>query len=367
MIIIHQHELGWKKTEKLSGLFEKRTLPKVKSQLLDGTKKFYQNIGNSFSGESFTRKTPTEYEQEIWKHYGNIALIQQIENTGSILLNKLLLQSSSEVKEIMKNNVSKNKVPVEILKISSSIDFTIQNKIWNFPEEKLDRLKLSYNPSYEDVYGALLQLYYVYSWKDTETGRGKIFSPKNQDDYVYKKILSYYAVIMIHWMNSKPLSLIISQSINYYITENKEIYNKQSQESLGFFKENNQLHINTLINNILNDIDYILRFRIMRYFDNHYRILEAKLGKEQAGANWANFLEYGSTTKEIIELQNLGFPRNLASMLFKDFYSFLKRNLNGEVVEVEFLEILPAIYGNKKYQELADFYEQYYKLSEGAN
>jgi hypothetical protein len=43
------------------------------------------------------------------------------------------------------------------------------------------------------------------------------------------------------------------------------------------------------------------------------------LGEENAGANWASFLEYGTQNSIVISLQNYGLSRHSANFLFNNF------------------------------------------------
>jgi len=48
------------------------------------------------------------------------------------------------------------------------------------------------------------------------------------------------------------------------------------------------------------------------------------LGEENAGSNWATFLEYGTQNSIVIALQNYGLSRHSADHIFKNFKDCLK-------------------------------------------
>jgi hypothetical protein len=111
-----------------------------------------------------------------------------------------------------------------------------------------------------------------------------------------------------------------------------------------------------VVNEIITNIDNILRFKLKNYFGNYYEILVEKLGKDKAGKNWGEFLEYGTTDFRIIELQNIGIPRHLASYLlqhYKIFFEFENNILisfdreklldDMDSSSVEFKELLDVI------------------------
>ena len=145
-----------------------------------------------------------------------------------------------------------------------------------------------------------------------------------------RESLKYYAVLMSNWMNSKPLSWMISTSIDYY-TKNGKIWDV---DHLITFDPKSKYQINLVINEIISNIDNILRFKLKNYYGNYYDLLSDKLGKNMAGRNWAEYLEYGTTDPRIIELQNIGIPRHLASYLLKNFQQFFEFD-QGVLIKVK--------------------------------
>ena len=78
--------------------------------------------------------------------------------------------------------------------------------------------------------------------------------------------LQYFAVLMYSWMKSTPLNMMIINIINYY-KKKGEIWDKN--ETIPF-DSNNRNQINLIINNLISDIDNVLRFKIKNYFLNYY-------------------------------------------------------------------------------------------------
>ena len=89
------------------------------------------------------------------------------------------------------------------------------------------------------------------------------------------------------------------------------------------FDVRNRRHINVVINNLISDIDNILRFKIKNYFSNYYLIVAEKVGKDIAGPNWSEYLEYGTTDEITIELQYLGLPRHLSLLIKEEYKDYL--------------------------------------------
>jgi hypothetical protein len=121
---------------------------------------------------------------------------------------------------------------------------------------------------------------------------------------------------MNQWINGLSLSQIISQSIEWYDEKGYNI--KVSYNEYEVFKKSSKRHINLLIEVIIDDFEYILRFLLEKYFNHYYQILTSIIGEEKAGDNWATLLEYGTQNPLIIALQNIGISRNTALKIFKN-------------------------------------------------
>jgi hypothetical protein len=140
-----------------------------------------------------------------------------------------------------------------------------------------------------------------------------------------RNVLKYYAILMRSWINSDPISKMILISIQYH-KQTGVIWIVNKEE---YFDEKNQLHLNTVINNLIADIENTLRFKLEKYFNNYHLLLKDKLGEHKAGPNWAEYLEYGTTNRKVIELQNIGIPRQLAKHLLDKMGDCLE--FNGDI------------------------------------
>ncbi|MDA19634.1 helicase, partial [Listeria monocytogenes serotype 4a] len=131
-----------------------------------------------------------------------------------------------------------------------------------------------------------------------------------------RNVLSYYAVLMNSWINSKPLSVIILAAIKDFDENGRSILLKNHIPEI--FNKNNRVHVNKLINNVIYDIENIMRFKVKNYVTNYSLLIETKYNAVLK-YNWSDYLEYGTTDSAVIDLQNLGFPRHLATLLKKNY------------------------------------------------
>ena len=162
--------------------------------------------------------------------------------------------------------------------------------------------------NYESILNVLNEFHTLYSWDKTE----KKLSNKNS--------LKHYAVLINKWINGFSLSQIIKQSIDWSHARNKIDVSFGKYET---FDKNNKKHVNRLIENIIDEIEYVLRFLLEKYFNHYHQILLNILGEEKAGENWATLLEYGTQNPLIIALQNIGISRNTSLKIFKNHRSAL--------------------------------------------
>ena len=74
----------------------------------------------------------------------------------------------------------------------------------------------------------------------------------------------------------------------------------------------------TALKAVFDDIEKILRFQLEKYFNHYYMMIKNILKGNDVGMNWAVLLEYGTQSREIIALQNMGLSRYSAQKIFKE-------------------------------------------------
>lgn len=327
----------WNVKESDMEMIRTKVINHVSPSILKGEDNFYKNLENSLLGKPFTKKTVTKDEAETWNHYANIVYYQEIAKADSLLKSNFMKKNHKTAKKVLEYIEKNNVVPENILEQSTSIKPLYQNAIWNslnssdkaFPEE--------ITPN--DCYSVLVNMYNNYKWGIEESkGRNPLVRDPEQ--------LKYYAVLMYTWMSSKPLNMIIGNMINYYRKKGR-IWHRNEYV---LFVYTNKEHINWVINDLIADIDNALRFKIKNYFSNYYLLVAEKNGVEVAGADWSEYLEYGTTDKIIIDLQNVGFPRHIA-MLIKENYEEVLVYDENELVEVQIEKLLGLLLENNHKQE----------------
>jgi len=306
----------WNKPDRDLIVVKNKEVKNIKPVIIKGQKNFFKNLELALKEKEFTNKNASNNEKNVWKHFSNIALIHEIKNDESVLRANFI-DRNPNAKTTLKNQKKKLTIPEKILSRSSMIKAKYQNNLFN--KENIDDYKLPTKIDYQTISNYLKKISIIYNWKSEEVGGRK---PLYKSD----NILEYYSHLMNDWINSKPLNFIISNTIKYYINKGSIWYNGSELP----FDSKSPFHINIIINQVISDVDNLLRFKIKNYFENYYMILEERLGVKNTGANWAEYLEYGTSDFKIIELQSIGLTRYLAQYVLKkhkDCFSFRNRFL----------------------------------------
>lgn len=319
-----------------------REIDAVHPLVIKGQKNFYKNLEKSLEFKDFTKANYSNSEKEVWDHYANIVFTHQATKTDSILMSNFLKKNENG-KRILDKIERDNHIPTYIMEQCSNIKIAYQNDIWISVKEGEKAFPNEVNV--DTCYEVLEKMYNFYNWGDEESkGRKPMVRQKSR--------LHYFAVLMYTWMKSTPLNMMITNVINYY-KKKGEIWD---QNGYIPFDSHNKVHINMVINDLISDIDNILRFKIKNYILNFYLIVAEKNGKKAAGPNWAEYLEYGTMDKDTIELQNIGLPRHLAVLIKNEYMEYLMFE-DEALVEINMEELLSHIDDEKYKEELTELKE----------
>lgn len=316
IICLKETDKDWKKHE---ALLEANAEIKLNPSVENYIDKKLKKIEQILNGKPDV-KFDTEIMKEILEYIANIISIDTLEieraNYNSEIIKKLIADNKEAIIELAKKKNGKIDVPSSVLNTNNSIKLKIQNEIFIALKKQAKNptaIKLPSRVTYEICQEWLHKFYTMFHWATEE----KKFKSQNQ--------LDYYAVLMNQWINGVPLSQIINESIAYYNRKGSTLMvgYKNGKPSYEVF-DNSKHHINVLIGNIIDDIESVLRFLFEKYFNNYYAMLVEILGEDNAGVNWATFLEYGTQNTIVIALQNYGLSRHSADYIFKKFKDCLK-------------------------------------------
>ena len=260
----------------------------------------------------------TQIEKDVLKYIANIISIDSLQtksNYQSPIIDKLIRDKKDKIIAIAQKQGQNINVPFTILNGNPSIYINIQQKVYNrLVKEHQQGLNIllpnSNSEKFYETCKALLERFYeLYNWSEAE----RKLRNKNS--------LAYYAVLMTQWIKGFNLHQMIQQSIDHFITSSGKV-----EIDFGVyvpFEKDNVQHTNIVIENIIDDIEHVLRFLLEKYFNHYYQVLLAILGEESAGENWASLLEYGTQNRTVIALQNIGLSRHTALSIYAKGRNFL--------------------------------------------
>ena len=316
IICLRETEKEWKKHEDLLAKeIDIKLNPSVENYIDKKLKKIELILN-----ENPDIKGETETMREILEYIANIISIDTLEiqraNYSSEIMKKLIADNKEAIIELAKKKNGKVKVPSSVLNTNNSIKLKIQDEIFITLKTQAKNpavIKLPSRVTYEICQSWLHKFYTMFHWATEE----KRFKSEKQ--------LDYYAVLMNQWINGIPLSQIINESIAYFNRKGSTLMVgfKNGKQTYEVF-DNSKHHINVLIGNIIDDIESVLRFVFEKYFNNYYSMLVEILGEDNAGVNWATFLEYGTQNTIVIALQNYGLSRHTADYILKKHKDCLK-------------------------------------------
>ena len=277
----------------------------------------------------------TETEKEILKYIANIICIDTLEIKStykSPLIEQLINNKKDKIIALAKSITQNINVPLEILNANQSIDIKKQQTIFlkvqrAHKEGKNIKLPGANKVTYELCRDLLFFMYDNYNWGNSE----KRIQSRNS--------MKYFASLMNQWVNGFTLSHIIAQSLEYHANNNLSV--DIGHNEFIPFKRGDRNHMNIVMERVIDDIEYVLRFLFEKYFNHYYQIVKYLVGEQSAGENWATLLEYGTQNRIVIALQNLGLSRHTAMLLYRKNSSALRIE-NGKLVGIIKAEILRA-------------------------
>ena len=346
IICLRVQENKWNNQNKDLEIIRNKNIKPFEPLIIKGQGNFFKNIELSLTNQDFTNKSSSQTKKDIWNFYANLILIHELREDDSVLRTNFIKKNKDALK-ILQEQKRKIGVPEKILSASSMIKPKYQNDIY----KKVDIPILSLDFNYSSIVNVLEKLSEYYNWEEEEVGgNNPLYKPKDK--------IKYYAVLMDSWMKSKPLKMIIANTINYYKNKGKIWENGKYIE----FNYKDKGDINKVVNLVISDIDNVLRFKLKNYFENYYMLLKERMGEYNAGVNWADFLEYGTTDNNIIELQNIGLPRHLADYILEHYEDCLLFE-NGLLVSINIDKIYEIFdIESSLYPEFCEIFELQKKI-----
>ncbi|HHA2303931.1 TPA: DEAD/DEAH box helicase [Enterobacter hormaechei subsp. xiangfangensis] len=236
------------------------------------------------------------------------------------LINYFQHSGKPEIVLSAKNSTKDINLPLNILLANSHIPVDSQYNAFNkIKSLSVNEIKLSWQPSYDEIKSKLSLIFELYQIDKFATGQNRLYSNS----------IPYYALILSQWMYGNSLQEIISGAIIY--KKNKTIYIKNAPIP---FDSNNSSHITALVNDTIKDIELRVGYLLQNYI-SHYCQLLTYIHHGNPGANWSQFIEFGSNDPIVWHLQMMGFSRDCAVYLKRNFSKHLKMNVESNKLVIK--------------------------------
>jgi len=264
----------------------------INKLLSEGRKK--DIIDNLKKGKTELVKDTNNIEYDFSRYVMNVLIDDIINERKSNILKHFEKYIDKDTKKKIINNFKNVQVPQDMPVTLDQVEAV---------NEGIDEeLEYPTEINYKAILGFLEKLHTKFKWD--------VYEPKNE--LGNKKLLKYYATILNQWINGAYVSQIIDNSIEH-AEKIKIIYDYGKK--LDYIGNTEQ--INIIINNTLDTIEKIIQFKIENYFSKFSELYKKKKGIDYIDNDWYEYLAYGSNKKEIIELQKIGFSREIALKLYR--------------------------------------------------
>ncbi|OKL52544.1 hypothetical protein BSZ39_12545 [Bowdeniella nasicola] len=303
-------------------------------------KKEYTDIARILRGESLPG-TPSADQQRSIEQYASILTLHQLDNQQTPL-RSYFLDKVKDGRELLRKAAASVKVPTDVLRRSPNILPEYQDRVWADLTSGSAAPLVADDADLTDVntfLNVLSRLSNLYGWRATEVSGTDPLMPKKADADGWERRLYYWALLMRGWVRGDPISRVISSSIAYYTQRGSITYRDYTRdESLVKepFDRNSAKHVNLIIEWTLRDIEGGLRFRIIGYLQNFFDVSLMALGRDRAGINVATLVEYGTTDRRAIQLQEVGFGRSVATELLADHDDALHFSADDELEDFDY-------------------------------
>lgn len=343
VICIRDKETRWvTKTRDLIGNREPYKASSFIVELPGKRKKEYTYIAQALTGSPITGSHSADALRNI-QQYASIVTLHQLDGNSSPLRDNFL-EKVEGGRDVLKRAGSAVEIPLDILRKVPDIRVVRQNAVRSEILELGDGAALiPVGADLNDVQTfqtALAKLYRVYAW-DVEESKGNdplIHSSTVKNGTVDSR-LWYWAILMRNWVRGDPLSRVVGEAISYH-RQQKQITYRSFAKSNGYVTEafdvKSSFHINLVIEDTFKALEHGLRFRILRYVQNYSDIYSQTYGGAvSSGLDVAALLEYGTTDRRVIELQDVGFTRSTAIALMRDHAEFISFDENGYLKDID--------------------------------
>ncbi len=241
----------------------------------------------------------------------NYATLNYARKTLNLLLNEILEDREGVVSESFQKFLNDETISTIKNAFKNKTDHVPNDLVATYDEiQKLDIAITENNLHYPDfnfnsICSFLLSLHDIFNWG--------CFESKN--DIGNKRRVGYYAVLMMQWVFGTSVKDIINETIDH-CKKDGVFYKYPEPHKEDFDGSSDQ--INKIINEVLDDIDKILQFKLPNYFLKFSERYKELKNIDTITNDWYEFLEYGTNRYVVIALQKQGLSRDFAFYIYRN-------------------------------------------------
>jgi len=166
--------------------------------------------------------------------------------------------------------------------------------------------------NFDEVVAFLIELRETFLWDDYEKRMMEKEGIDNRDS-----LLRWYATILLRWIRGFGLKQIIESSLTYKANHPGTGVFSGRQFIAEYYDKNNKHHRNYVIAETMWVIENIILYNISSYFRKYSLEYKEYHNVDHFDNDWYEYVEYGTTNKVTIFLQQLGFSREASTYIMQ--------------------------------------------------
>ena len=300
--------------EKMENEIPDQTLPTMSSKLRPRLKDMYADLAAGKTSLPTVKEKTTREEYDTIRKYSLIVARDNAVGDESPMLKETEGYVSLEQLKQISVNYPESKTSDDITLSHDQADNLsrmVRSKKW---EKGYPSIGDDDSVNFKEVVDFLAELRDTFLWDEYERDMMEKEGIDNRNS-----LLTWYATILLRWIRGNGLKQIIEASLRHKARNPESGVYSGRQKIADFYNRYDRNHRNYIIAETMWVIENIILYNIASYFRKFS--LEYKKYHNIKGDHfendWYEFVEYGTTSKLTIFLQQLGFSREASTYIMR--------------------------------------------------
>ncbi|MCG7296631.1 DEAD/DEAH box helicase [Corynebacterium afermentans] len=291
----------------------------------------------------------TQTQEAVYRAYATVLLSQH--SRGGGILHSKFLEKVPGGKDLLRDVSREISVDENVLSLSPEVFVYVQQSAWRKLNNNAEPfvIRSTKDLTFDNIKQLLEVLSDIYDWPVNESsGPGIALFPKNDSGDAIAGQLRYWAFLFYRWVLGDSTRRIIDRQLEYF-TNRKRIWLPETvHKSPGAywqekdFTRTNAVHVNYVIEKVLYDLEYGVRFKIMAYLENYRDLCEKAFDASNLGINLVELVEFGTDDPAEIDLQKAGLSRESARDIVQNAGHLIRFGGEGNIAEFSVDALLEA-------------------------